>query len=194
MPEREANGAVRVGRLTKAHGLKGGLKIELYTDAPERRFVPGATFSLQVPSESPWSGKTLEMLELRWLNGQPVGFFVGVTNRTVAESLARAILWFEPGESEPEENAWFDFELVGLTVFRDGIAVGVVAAVEHLPSQDLLVVRTESADVLVPFVAAIVPRVDVAAGRIDVTPPIGLFEDTPQGDEEDDERAAPMMD
>ena len=45
---------LRVGRLVKAHGLKGALKIELYTDDPDGRFVPGATFTLQVPETSPW--------------------------------------------------------------------------------------------------------------------------------------------
>ncbi|MDP3207868.1 MAG: ribosome maturation factor RimM, partial [Rhodoglobus sp.] len=39
------NTELRVGRLTKAHGLKGAIKVELYTDAPERRFVPGAVFA-----------------------------------------------------------------------------------------------------------------------------------------------------
>ena len=38
---------LRVGRLVKAHGLKGALKLELYTDNPERRFVRGAEFTLQ---------------------------------------------------------------------------------------------------------------------------------------------------
>ena len=55
---------LRVGRLTKAHGLKGAIKLELFTDAPEKRFVPGAVFSLQVPDSSPWHGKPLELVEL----------------------------------------------------------------------------------------------------------------------------------
>src|SRR6195952_5048353 len=86
---------LRVGRLTKAHGLKGALKLELYTDAPEKRFVPGAVFTLQVPDESPWHGKTLELVELRWYNSHPVGFFKGVDDRSAAETLVKAILWVE---------------------------------------------------------------------------------------------------
>ncbi len=62
------NNRLRVGRLTKAHGLKGAIKIELYTDEPEKRFVPGARFSLQVPESSPWHGKSIELTELRWYN------------------------------------------------------------------------------------------------------------------------------
>lgn len=184
---------LRVGRLTKAHGLKGALKLELFTDDPERRFVPGASFSLQVPATSPWHGQSLTLTELRWYNGQPVGFFEGVSDRTAAESLAKAILWIDqPVDEEPEDDAWYDFQLVGLRVVRDGVDVGEVVRVDHFPAQDLLVVRSEERDVLVPFVSAIVPAVDVAAGTLTVTPPLGLFEDTDDSDEAAD--AAPSAD
>lgn len=184
---------LRVGRLTKAHGLKGALKLELFTDDPERRFVPGASFSLQVPATSPWHGQSLTLTELRWYNGQPVGFFEGVSDRTAAESLAKAILWIDqPVDEEPEDDAWYDFQLVGLRVVRDGVDVGEVVRVDHFPAQDLLVVRSGERDVLVPFVSAIVPAVDVAAGTLTVTPPLGLFEDTDDSDEAAD--AAPSAD
>lgn len=187
---------LRVGRLTKAHGLKGALKLELFTDDPERRFVPGASFSLQVPATSPWHGQTLTLTELRWYNGQPVGFFEGVSDRTAAESLAKAILWIDqPVDEEPEDDAWYDFQLVGLRVVRDGVDVGEVVRVDHFPAQDLLVVRSGERDVLVPFVSAIVPAVDVAAGTLTVTPPLGLFEDTDDSDEAADASdAAPSAD
>lgn len=175
---------LRVGRLTKAHGLKGALKLELYTDEPERRFVPGAVFTLQVPTSSPWHGKTLELSELRWYNGHPVGFFAGVSDRTTAETLVRAILWVEHDSAElpAEPDAWYDHQLIGLRALRDGVDVGRVARVDHLPAQDLLVVDTGDREVLVPFVSAIVPAVDIAAGTITLTPPAGLFEDLPDDD------------
>lgn len=171
---------LRVGRLTKAHGLKGALKLELFTDDPERRFVPGAVFSLQVPKESPWHGKHLTFRELRWYNQQPVGFFEGVDDRTAAETLVKAILWVEIGdepEGDAEPDAWYDHQLVGLAVVRDGVKIGEVAHVDHLPAQDLLVVKTAGGEVMVPFVAAIVPEVDLEAGTVTVTPPAGLFEE-----------------
>jgi 16S rRNA processing protein RimM len=181
---------LRVARLTKPHGLKGAIKIELYTDAPERRFVPGAVFSLQVPTASPWHGKTLELAELKWYNSHPVAFFTDVADRTVAESLIKAILWIdEDADSESdEEDAWYDHQLVGLRVVRDGSEVGTVTLVDHLPAQDLLHVQTPAGEVLVPFVKAIVPTVDLAAGTVTVTPPAGLFEELPD-DEPDDEPA-----
>jgi 16S rRNA processing protein RimM len=170
---------LRVGRLTKAHGLKGAIKLELYTDEPERRFVPGAVFTLQVPTGSVWHGKTLQLDELKWYNGHPVAFFKDVPDRTVAESLVKAILWVDhdPAEPSTDENAWYDHQLVGLSVLRDGAVVGTVSAIDHFPAQDLLTVTTASGEVLVPFVTAIVPTVDIEAGTLTVTPPPGLFEE-----------------
>ncbi|CAN5296278.1 ribosome maturation factor RimM [soil metagenome] len=170
-----------MGRLTKAHGLKGAIKVELYTDAPERRFTPGAVFALQVPTSSPWHGKTLELVELKFYNSHPVAFFQGVTDRTAAESLIKAILWVDHdmAEASDEEDAWFDHQLIGLKVIRDGVQVGVLTQVDHFPAQDLLTVKTSTGDVLVPFVKAIVASVDIEAGTMTVTPPLGLFEDLP---------------
>ncbi|MGO4535584.1 ribosome maturation factor RimM [Leifsonia sp. 2MCAF36] len=177
---------LRVGRLTKAHGLKGALKLELFTDEPEKRFVPGAVFTLQVPTASKWHGKTLELSELRWYNGHAVGFFVGVEDRDEAETLAKAILWVSQDEKQlpDEDDAWYDHQLVGLEAVRDGVPVGRVARVDHLPAQDLLAIATTNGEVLVPFVKAIVPEVDIAAGTVTLTPPAGLFEELPDDEPE----------
>lgn len=187
----QSKNQLRVGRLVKPHGLKGALKLELYTDAPERRFVTGAEFTLQVPEASPWHGKTVVVREYRVMNGNPVVFFQDVDDRTAAESLVRAILWLDHEGDDAEDNAWFDHQLVGLDVVRDDAVIGRVVRVDHLPAQDLLIVKAGENEVMVPFVEAIVPTVDLAAGRVIVTPPAGLFEElpedpeTPQSDEID---------
>ena len=194
-PPRSAKTQLRVGRLVKAHGLKGALKLELYTDDPEGRFTPGASFTLQVPESSPWHGKSLTVREFRWMNSHPVAFFDGVDDRSGAEELVRAILWIDQDDDDivQEDDAWYDHQLVGLDVVRDDQVVGRVIRVEHFPAQDLLTVRLPGdREVLVPFVKAIVPEVDVQAGRILVTPPAGLFEDLPadDGDDADADAAA----
>ncbi|WP_396656917.1 ribosome maturation factor RimM [Microbacterium sp.] len=184
---------LRVGRLVKAHGLKGALKLELYTDDPDGRFVPGATFTLQVPESSPWHGKTLTVREFKWMNSHPVVFFEGIDDRTGAESVVRAILWIEEdAAAEAEDDAWYDHQLMGLDVVRDGAVVGRVVRVDHLPAQDLLIVAPtgEDREVLVPFVKAIVPEVDVAGGRVVVTPPAGLFEPAPDAESSAEDASA----
>ena len=175
---------LRVGRLVKAHGLKGAFKLELYTDSPKLRFVEGAILKLQVPESSPWFGKTVTVNELRWYNNAPVLFLKESEDRNTADTLVKAILLVDVANDEVtnEEDAWFDHQLVGLRVIRDSVEVGTVSRVDHLPAHDLLAVETATGEVLVPFVKAIVPVVDIKSGSVTVTPPAGLFEeiiDTP---------------
>jgi 16S rRNA processing protein RimM len=175
---------LRVGRLLKAHGLKGAIKLELYTDSPNERFSQGAVLELQVPETSPWFGKTVTVAELKWFNTSPVLFLEDVVDRDTAESLIKAILLVDQplDESPSEPDAWFDHQLVGLKVFRDGAQIGELARVDHLPAQDLLAIRVDDREVLLPFVKAFVPKVDVEAGLIEITPPGGLFEEIEEAD------------
>lgn len=175
---------LRDGRFLKAHGLKGAIKLELYTDSPNERFVPGAVLELQVPEESPWFGKTVTVSELKWFNSSPVLFLKDVSDRTQAESLIKAILLVEqPLDVSPQEpDAWYDHQLAGLKVLRDGVEIGTLLRVEHMPAQDLLVIKTAETEVLLPFVKAFVPKVDIQAGVIEVTPPGGLFEQIEEAD------------
>lgn len=173
---------LRVGRLVKAHGLKGAIKLELYTDSPNERFTPGAELLLQVPDSSPWHGKTVNVKELRWYNQAPVIFLEGIEDRDQAETLIRAILLVN-AETETlpaEPDAWYDHQLVGLTAVRDGVPVGRVIRVDHMPAQDLLAIETANGEVLLPFVKAFVPAVDIATKTISITPPGGLFEELPE--------------
>jgi len=169
---------LRVGRLVKAHGLKGAIKLELYTDSPDQRFQPGQVLELQVPETSEWFGKTIKVLELRFYNQSPVLFLEGIDDRSKAETLIKAILLIETDvDALPEEpEAWYDHQLVGLKALVGGEIVGSVARVDHLPAQDILAIETANGEVLVPFVKQIVPEVNVALGQVTLTPPDGLFE------------------
>ena len=175
---------LRVGRLLKAHGLKGAIKLELYTDSPNERFHKGAVLELQVPDTSPWFGKTVTVSELKWFNTNAVLFLEGVSDRQGAESLIKAILLVEqPLDVSPAEpDAWYDHQLIGLKVVRDGVEIGEIARVDHLPAQDLLAIKLSDREVLLPFVGKFVPKVDVEAGLIEITPPGGLFEEIEEAD------------
>ena len=176
---------LRVGRLVKAHGLKGAFKLELYTDSPEDRFSPGAVLDLQVPDSSPWHGKTVTVKELRWYNASPVLFLEDIADRNAAETLIKAILLVNADvEVLPTEpDAWYDHQLIGLTVIRDGKEFGKVVRVEHLPAQDCLTIQTPAGEQLLPFIKKFVPSVDVDKGQIEITPPGGLFEELEGEDE-----------
>jgi 16S rRNA processing protein RimM len=179
---------LRVGRLVKAHGLKGALKLELYTDSPDQRFRAGQELELQVPETSEWFGKTVKVAELRFYNQSPVLFLEGIQDRSQAETLVKAILLIETDlEQLPEDpEAWYDHQLVGLSALVGEEVVGKVIRVDHLPAQDLLAIETSNGEVLVPFVKQIVPLVDIKKGQIALTPPAGLFEVNLPGGESDE--------
>ena len=179
---------LRVGRLVKAHGLKGALKLELYTDSPDQRFRAGQELELQVPETSEWFGKTVKVSELRFYNQSPVLFLEGIQDRSQAETLVKAILLIETDlEQLPEDpEAWYDHQLVGLTALVGEEVVGKVIRVDHLPAQDLLAIETSNGEVLVPFVKQIVPSVDIQKCQVVLTPPAGLFEiNLPGGDSDE---------
>jgi 16S rRNA processing protein RimM len=173
---------LRVGRLVKAHGLKGAFKLELYTDSPNERFTPGAVLQLQVPETSPWFGKTITVNELRWYNQSAVLFVKDIEDRNAAESLIKAILLVDsdPEELPAEPDAWYDHQLIGLKVIRNSVEIGKVIRVEHLPAQDCLAIETEAGEVLLPFIKAFVPMVDIDKAEVTITPPGGLFEELPE--------------
>ena len=108
----------------------------------------------------------------------PVLFLDGINDRNQAESLIRAILLVEVDldASPPEPEAWYDHQLVGLKVHRDHAEIGEIVRVDHLPAQDLLAIKTESGEVLLPFVKRFVPNVNLEGGWVEVSPPLGLFE------------------
>jgi 16S rRNA processing protein RimM len=170
--------------LLKAHGLKGAFKLELYTDTPQERFSPGSELELQVPQDSPWHGKTVVVKELRWHNQVPFLLLEGIETRSQAESLVRAILLIhKPLDELPSEpETWYDHQLVGLKVVRDGVQIGTVKRVDHLPAQDILVLSIADREVLLPFVSQFVPEVRLATSELVIQPPGGLLEDSPDAD------------
>jgi len=165
-----------VARVGRAHGVKGELAVEVRTDEPESRLAPGSVLVTDPPERGP-----LTVLASRDHSGRLLMRFQGVHDRTAAEALRGTLLQVDvdPDMVPDEDDAWYDHQLVGLTVVDTGGAVvGTVADVLHLPAQDVLAVaRPDGTEALVPFVSEIVPAVDVAAGRVVVDAPPGLLDE-----------------
>ncbi len=105
--------------------------------------------------------------------------FEDVEVREDAEDLRDVQLLVDASRDEPEDDAWPVAALVGLRAEHvDGTLLGEVVALEAGAAQDLLVVDTRgpAGRVLVPFVTALVPVVDVDGGRVVLDPPGGLFD------------------
>lgn len=166
---------VVVGRIGKPHGLRGEVTIDVRTDEPEVRYGVGGTLRAQAPGGA---DSTLTVSAQRWHRGVLLVRFAEATDRTAAERLRGSVLWTSlPADARPQDpEEYYDHQLVGLTVVDlDGRRLGRVTAVVHGAAQDLLSVRTaDDTDALVPFVSALVPEVDLEAGRIVVADRPGL--------------------
>ncbi|WP_168583592.1 ribosome maturation factor RimM [Gephyromycinifex aptenodytis] len=160
-----------VARIGKPHGLRGEVTVRTHTDAPQERFVVGAQFSTD-----PDRG-LLTLRSAREHNGTWLLSFEQTPDRTAAEDLRGTELLVDE-EPEDDEGAWYEDELVGLAVVDpDGHPVGQVAALHTRPVQDLLeLLLPDGRRPLVPFVEAIVPQVDIEAGRIVLDAPDGLLD------------------
>jgi 16S rRNA processing protein RimM len=164
-----------VGRVGRPHGVNGEVTVEVRTDDVDHRFAAGAVLDTDPPERGP-----LTIVRARPHSGRLLVAFADMTDREGAEALRGTLLVADSATSavseDPEE--YWDHDLVGLAaVTTSGEKVGEVIEVLHLPAQDVLVVRRDEADeVLVPFVAAIVPAVDPRGGRVVIDPPAGLLD------------------
>lgn len=172
MPDAEE--LVLVGRIGKAHGLRGEVSVLAYTDDPGDRFASGAQLRTDDPGRPVIAVEGSRVVGGRWLLS-----FAGVQDRSGAEALRGIQLFTAAGErpalDDPDD--FYDTDLVGLrAVLMDDSPLGEVSEVIHAPGGDVLVVRVEGREVLVPFVHQIVPAVDLQAGVVRIDPPEGLLD------------------
>ncbi|MDH6122125.1 ribosome maturation factor RimM [Kitasatospora sp. GAS204B] len=165
-----------VGRIGRAHGIRGDVFVEVRTDEPELRLGPGAVLLTDPAAVGPL---TVESGKVH--SGRLLIRFEGVKDRTAAEALRNTMLIAEvdPEERPEEEDEYYDHQLIGLdVVLLDGTPVGELTEVVHLPYQDLLTVtKADGTEVLVPFVERIVPTIDLENQRCVIDPPRGLIDD-----------------
>lgn len=162
---------VVVGRIGRAHGIRGDVAVQPRTDEPRRRFAVGAVVRA--------GERTLTVETVREHQGRLLVGFAEVTDRTAAEALGGVVLEAEVDASERPEDPeeFYDHQLVGLTVeTADGAQVGDVVRVEHPAGQDLLVIDRDGEELLFPFVRAFVPEVDLSGGRVVIDDQPGLLE------------------
>jgi len=149
---------LEVGRVVRAHGLRGEVVVDLVTDRPER---------VAVGAELGTRDATLTVMASRPHQHRWLVTFAGVTDRAGAEALAGTVLYAEPIDVP---DALWVHELVGTTVVETkGTVRGRVVAVIDNPAHDLLELETGA---LVPMVFV----VSCAGGVTTIDPPEGLFE------------------
>ena len=175
---------VVVARIGKPHGIRGEVTLDVRTDEPDRRFAPGTTLRAEAPAGADRRPSTLTVARARWHQSTLLVTFEEVEDRNAAETLRGTVLHATLGHDETPEDPeeFYDHQLVGLAVVDlDGTPLGEVTAVVHGSAQDLLTVRTpDGRNALVPFVAALVPEVDLEGGRLVVADRPGLVTPFPE--------------
>jgi len=165
-----------VARIGRAHGIRGEVTVEVRTDEPELRLAPGAVLATDPPSAGP-----LTIASGRVHSGRLLLRFEGIDDRNAAEALRNTLLIAEvdPDELPEEEDEFYDYQLIDLDVVtEDGVTVGRITEISHLPSQDLFIVeRPDGSEVMIPFVSEIVTEIDLEEQRAVVAPPPGLIDD-----------------
>jgi 16S rRNA processing protein RimM len=158
---------LNVGRIGRAHGILGEATIEVRTDLAEERFAIGA--QLETDNHG-----ILTVASARVHNGILLLGFTGISDRNSVEKLRDVLLYSEVDIDEPgfEEDDYHVLQLIGCKAYLvDGDLLGEVTEVLNLPGQDVLSIKSENGEVLIPFVHQLVPIVDIKAKRMTVIPP-----------------------
>jgi 16S rRNA processing protein RimM len=165
---------VCLGVVTGPHGVQGALRIKSFTGAPE-----------DVARYGTLTDETgVRRFELRLIGtakGVVIARLSGVEDRNQAEAL-RGLRLYLPRSALPQTEAdeYYHADLIGLeAVLGDGTLVGRIRAVHDFGAGDTLeLARPGASPVMVPFTRAVVPSVELAAGRLVLDPPPGLFDES----------------
>jgi 16S rRNA processing protein RimM len=158
---------LNVGRIGRAHGILGEATIEVRTDLAEERFAIGAKVETDNHGE-------LTVVSARVHNGILLLGFEGISDRNSIEKYRDVLLYSEVNIDEPgvDEDDYHVLQLIGCQAYTvDGDLLGEVNEVLNLPGQDVLSIKSDSGEILIPFVHQLVPIVDIKAKRMTVIPP-----------------------
>jgi 16S rRNA processing protein RimM len=168
----DATKRVCLGVVTGAHGIQGAVRIKSFTEAPEDIARYG--------SLTDDGGRCYDVRVIGAAKGVVIARLSGVENRNHAEAL-RGLRLYLPRAALPqtETEEYYHADLIGLeAVLNDGTPVGRVRAIHDFGSGDTLeLARPGAPPVMVPFTRAVVPSVELAAGRLVLDPPPGLLDE-----------------
>ena len=170
-----------VGVIGRPHGVRGEVAVELRTDEPERRFATGEVLLEEGGT------RRFTVRSARNHSGRLLVSFAELVDRAGAEAVRGVLLTaaVEPDERPAAPGEFYDRHLIGMRATTpEGAEVGTVRSVLHLPAQDILEIETSTGPRMVPFVEALVPDVDLEAGRLTVVNLTGLLDDGKDVDED----------
>jgi 16S rRNA processing protein RimM len=163
--------------VVKAHGVTGEVVVDVRTDDPELRFAPGAVLRAKGSDQRE---RNYAVEAVRPHGSRILVRLAGVAGRDAADALRGSLFVIDSADLPPidEADTYYDHQLEGLRVrTTDGRDIGTVAEVLHTAAGELLAInRDQAAELLVPFVSAIVTSVSLEDRIIEIDPPEGLLE------------------
>jgi len=156
---------LRIGRVLKAHGVRGAVRVELLTDFPDR-FAPGQEVLV--------AGRRLKVARSEEVDGSMLVTFEGIDDRTAAEPLAGAYCTVPLAQARAlPAGQYYHFQLVGLTVIdtRGARELGKVADVLTYAANDVLRVTDGDHETLIPMIRSVVRKIAPTEGTITVDLP-----------------------
>jgi 16S rRNA processing protein RimM len=165
---------VLVGYVARPHGLAGEVVVDVYSDTPGR-FAPGSALTARGPDGA---ARTVRVAACRAMGPRLLVRLDGVTTREGAEALRDHELCIPRNAVAPlPEGRHYRFELIGLTArTREGTAIGTVADVFGTGSNDVLVVRGDAGEILLPLLDSVLLEVSEERGECIVAVPPGLLD------------------
>jgi 16S rRNA processing protein RimM len=164
---------VCLGVITGPHGVRGAVRIKSFTEAPEDVAGYG-------PLADEAGARRFELRLIGTGKGVVIASLSGVEDRNQAEAL-RGLRLYLPRAALPQTAAeeYYHADLIGLeVVLGDGTPVGRVHAVHDFGAGDTLeVARLGAPSVMVQFTRAVVPSIELSAGRLVLDPPPGLLDE-----------------
>jgi 16S rRNA processing protein RimM len=166
---------IEIGRVARAQGIRGEIRVDSWTDWPERFLAGGSIFIQPSAGEGAWH----QVVRTRLQGRTVILKLAGVDDRDQADMLRGAVLKIKNSDRPPlHDGQYYIRDVIGLTVrTEDGRVIGKINDVLKMPAQDLYVVTGSGREILIPAVRQIIKKIDVEAGVMVVDPVEGLVED-----------------
>jgi 16S rRNA processing protein RimM len=159
---------VCVAQIGAAHGLKGDVRLWSFTQDPAAVAQYGAL-------ETEDGSRRLEISSMRAAKDCFIARLRGVDDRNAAEALRNTKLYIERDRlpDTDDDDTFYHADLIGLAAFdQQGAKIGEVIAVQNFGAGDIIEVRrADKSTAMFPFNEAVVPEIDIAAGRMTIVPP-----------------------
>lgn len=161
-----------IGRIVKAHGIRGEVAVEVLTDFPER-FATMTTVYLGGEGEA----RPVTLSKHRWHKERVLLTFAGITDRNQAEGLKGLFIQIPLDEAMPlDEDHYYLYQLIGLQVVtRQGQVLGKVVEFIETGANGVYVVQSGRKKILLPAIPEVILDIDLAAGTITVNLIDGLI-------------------